>query len=196
MVVEIGCVCLVCTVVGSDRYFCVGTCAADVYQGNRTGCLSGCCCCCMAACSYNSLYWRRTWARAPLDFQQYNFFSVNFRAAQSLTATLCFCLFKHILSLWQPSTLCFDAVSFHSCIVVSCRINLLSLSLCLSLSLSLSLCDSSCGSSVTATRTLFSVLFLVILCTTKKFDVVLCPLERDPGDATEVSTFLPRQGQH
>ena len=29
---------------------------------------------------------------------------------------------------WQPSTLCFDSLSFHSCIVVSCRINLLSLS--------------------------------------------------------------------
>jgi len=33
------------------------------------------------------------------------------------------------MPFWQPSTLCFDAVSFHSCIVVSWRINLLSLSL-------------------------------------------------------------------
>ena len=30
------------------------------------------------------------------------------------------------MPFWQPSTLCFDAVSFHSCIVVSWRINLLS----------------------------------------------------------------------
>jgi len=28
------------------------------------------------------------------------------------------------MPFWQPSTLCFDAVSFHSCIVVSWRINL------------------------------------------------------------------------
>jgi len=32
----------------------------------------------------------------PLDFQQF-IFSVNLRAAQSLTATLCGCLSKHIL---------------------------------------------------------------------------------------------------
>ena len=31
------------------------------------------------------------------------------------------------MPFWQPSTLCFDAVRFHSCIVVSWRINLLSL---------------------------------------------------------------------
>jgi len=30
----------------------------------------------------------------PLDFQQFDF-SVNFRAAQSLTATLCGCFSKH-----------------------------------------------------------------------------------------------------
>jgi len=31
------------------------------------------------------------------------------------------------MPFWQPSTLCFVAVSFHSCIVVSWKINLLSL---------------------------------------------------------------------
>jgi len=31
------------------------------------------------------------------------------------------------MPFWQPSTLCSDAVSFHSCIVVSWTINLLSL---------------------------------------------------------------------
>ena len=31
------------------------------------------------------------WGTCPLEFQQFNIFSVNFRAAQSLTATLCGC---------------------------------------------------------------------------------------------------------
>ena len=37
----------------------------------------------------------------PLDFKQFNFFSVNFRAAQSLTSTLRGCLSKHICILRQ-----------------------------------------------------------------------------------------------
>jgi len=39
-----------------------------------------------------------TGARAPLDFQQFNFFPVRpiLRAAQSLTASSCGCLSKHI----------------------------------------------------------------------------------------------------
>jgi len=51
-------------------------------------------------------HWRRQlWGAlghmhpSPLDFQQFNFFSVNFRAARSMTATLCGCLSKHIYYL-------------------------------------------------------------------------------------------------
>jgi len=58
--------------------------------------------------SYGALGHRGTF---PLDFQQPNF-SVHFRAARSLTATLCSCLCKHIYSPYYFVSFCIPQIIF------------------------------------------------------------------------------------
>jgi len=105
-----------------------------------------------------------TGARVPFDFQQFNF-SVNFRAALSLPATLCGCL-------WRSVTLICGALEEHL----------------LTYLLSKHIMYSASAAAVVQSRlswSLFNVLFIVILCATKGRGV-LCPsVAPDSGDAAD-----------